>query len=160
MNEMENRAEEAVVAAEVNNAVEAIEANNAEEAVVVDNEAGEAVEENKVEEAVEENNTVKAASLLAKALDTSEGARKRQNEAFGRHFSSTKKREVIKAGAEKTLQQLASWQHNLESLLKEIEQEDSIARVKTVVEGADNLSAEEVQQMIAALESKLAAKAG
>lgn len=116
--------------------------------------AAEAAVENAANAVVE--NPAEAANLLAVALDLTEGARSRQNEAFGRHFSSTQKVEVIKKGAKATLKDLAKWQANLEALLKEIEQQESANRLQAVVEDADNLTPDELQAMIEALQAKVA----
>lgn len=104
----------------------------------------------------EEPEAVKAASLLAVALDTKKGARQEQCKLFGRHFSSTEKVEVVKKGAQAFLQSVAQWQQNLEALLKEIEQQESAERLQAVVDDAENLTPEEIQAMIAALQAKVA----
>lgn len=119
----------------------------AAEAAVVDNAANNAAS---VEPAAE------AASLLAVALDSKKGARQEQCKLFGRHFSSTEKVEVVKKGAKAFLQSVATWQQNLEALLKEIEQQESANRLQAVVEDADNLTPDELQAMIEALQAKVA----
>lgn len=119
----------------------------AADAAVVDNAANNAAS---VEPAAE------AASLLAVALDSKKGARQEQCKLFGRHFSSTEKVEVVKKGAKAFLQSVATWQQNLEALLKEIEQQESANRLQAVVEDADNLTPDELQAMIEALQAKVA----
>lgn len=126
------------------------EMNNVKEA------AAEAAVVDKAANAVVDKPAEEAANLLAVALDTKKGARQEQCKLFGRHFSSTEKVEVVKKGAKAFLQSVATWQQNLEALLKEIEQQESTARLQAVVDDAENLKPDELQAMIAALQAKVA----
>ena len=115
--------------------------------------AAEAAVNNAVAEAAASVETAKAATLLEVALNTEKGGRKEQCKLFGRHFSSTTKVEVIKKGAEATLQVLATWQRNLEALLQEIEAKKSADFLAEVAASAANMPAEELQKAIAALQA-------
>ena len=99
---------------------------------------------------------VAAQNLLETALSPN---RKVQCGLFGRHFSSTQKVEVVKKGATEFLNSIEGWKRNLEALLVEIEQNEANTRLQTVVAGANNLSAEEIQRMIEALQAKKDEKA-
>lgn len=94
-------------------------------------------------------------TLLETALSND---RKVQCAIFGRHFSSTQKVEVVKKGAKDFLESIDKWKSKLQELLLEIEQYEAEGRMKSVLAGADNLSADELQQMIAALTAKAAEK--
>lgn len=122
----------------------------AEAAVVANNVEGAAVPATS-----EEPKAEKAASLLEVALGND---RKEQCKLFGRHFSSTTKVEVVKKGAEAFLQSVATWQQNLTDLLKEIQQQASANFLQGVADSAENLSAEEIQQVIKQLQAKVAVK--
>lgn len=126
-------------------------------------------EMNKVNEVAAEaavngvNNNVEAVkaaeSLLTQALDTSEGARSRQKDTFGRHWSGSQSLTVIKKGIKDTLQDFIKWKSKLEDLLKEIEQRESATFLQGVSDNAENLTPEEIQRVIDALQAKKAAKA-
>lgn len=122
----------AAVAAEVNNA-----ANNAAEVA----------------------NAVAAETLLGQVLKTDKGNRGELVKTFGRHWSGSQSLAVIKKGAEDTLKDMAKFKTNLEALLQEIAEKEATARLQTVAEGADSLSADEIQQMIQLLEAAKAKKA-
>lgn len=128
----ENKAiqEEAAVAAEVMNNVEAAAAVPASE----------------------EPEAVKAASLLDKALDKTEGARSRQGETFGRHWSGTQSLTVLKKGALETLAEMVKHKANLEALLQEIEQKEAAEYFAEVTANAAKLSPAEKAKIIAALQ--------
>ena len=110
---------------------------------------------------MEEKKNLEAAAVAAKTLlETAlSNDRKVQCALFGRHFSSTQKVEVVKKGANEFLQSIDKWKSKLEALLLEIEQYEATTRLQTVMAGAENLSADELQQMIQALQAKVDEKA-
>lgn len=102
----------------------------------------------------EEPEAVKAASLLDKALDKTEGARSRQGETFGRHWSGTQSLAVLKKGALETLAEMETHKANLEALLQEIEQKEAADYFAEVTANAAKLSPAEKAKIIAALQGE------
>lgn len=95
----------------------------------------------------------------AKLLDVAKGEhRKEQSQMFGRHFSGTTNVVAIKKGAIAFLQSVDKWKQNLEALLQEIAALESEEFFTEVEANADAMTAEEIQEVIAKLQAKAAAK--
>lgn len=121
----------------------------AEAAVVANNVEGAAVPATSVEPKADG-----AATLLAKALDKTDGARGRQGEIFGRHWSGSQSLAVLKKGAAETLALMETYKANLEALLQEIEQKEAADYFAEVAANAAKLSPEEKAKIIAALQGE------
>ena len=134
---LENEIKEVAANAAVENAAEAAVTNVAVEAAVVEN-------------------TAEAVDLFALAFQKK--AHQQQREVFGTHFGNTENPAKVKKRLEDMLEILPIWEKNLKALLQDFATKEAKAKVAKLCEGADGLTAEELNEAMAKLQAALAKK--
>lgn len=117
--------------------------------------AANAAVENAAEAAVVEN-TAEAVDLFALAFQKK--AHQQQREVFGTHFGNTENPAKVKKRLEDMLEILPIWEKNLKALLQDFATKEAKAKVAKLCEGADGLTAEELNEAMAKLQAALAKK--